>query len=580
MLTGWVERGGILLRFAGTNTAQAQNTLQEADDLLPVRLRRDERVLGGALSWDAPRRLAPFEEESPFHGLEVPDEVTVSRQILSLPDDAGAGERDNRAQVWARLEDGSPLVSARSKGRGLLVFFHITAAPHWSELPLSGLYVEMLRRILRLSPGPITPENRAGSSETLQATRAPDAAARVSLRPFLNLDGYGVLGAPPASARAIETDALATIQASAEHPPGFYGNAGYLEAINVLDDEAKLLPLASAGGNALAKLSVLPLEGRSAISLTPLFLWLALLLLLLDSLIALRSLRPSINGMGEAVAKASVIAILLATSLATSASAQEKSSRGDSAAPIPEALRTVTLAYVRTGNNEVDAMSRDGLRGLSKELQARTTVYSGVHTGGGPIEPIGINLETDELAYFPLLYWPVTPEQSALSQRGRDVLADYLRHGGMVLFDTRDRHLGATSVDGGATEGERALRRLLAEVEIPPLMPASSAHALGKSFYLLDEFPGRYAGGRVWVAREEGEGGDRKVSPVVIGGHDWAAAWAINAFDRPVILPLPGRERQREMARRFGVNLVLYALTGNYKQDQVHLPILLERLAH
>ena len=38
------------------------------------------------------------------------------------------------------------------------------------------------------------------------------------------------------------------------------------------------------------------------------------------------------------------------------------------------------------------------------------------------------------------------------------------------------------------------------------------------------------------------------------------------------------RRAQREMACRFGVNLVMYALTGNYKADQVHVPAILERL--
>ena len=569
VLTSWVERGGILVRFAGTNTAQAQ-TSDDADELLPVRLRSDERVLGGALSWDSPRRLGKFEEDSPFYGLDIPNEVTVSRQILSLPDSTGTGQA--RAQVWAKLSDGSPLVSARPKGRGLLVFFHVTAAPHWSNLPLSGLYVDMLKRILRLSPGPVTPEQT--SSESALATRSTDAANRESLRPFLTLDGFGVLGSPPISVRAFETDKINHIQASEQHPPGFYGNAGALEAVNVLGENDKIITLENAGSDALNGIPALPLLELGALSLTPYLLWLAFALLLLDSAIALRSLRPAF-----APVKAASIVVMLV--MASPAFAQSTSNASNVAPiPVPEALRNFTLAYVRTGNAQVDNMSRDGLRGLAQELHKRTTVYSDIPEGGRPSDPIGINIESDELAYFPLLYWPVTPEQRALSTRAKAQVSEYLSFGGMILFDTRDRHSGTSSFEGGATGGELALRRLLKDIDVPPLMPASSAHALGKSFYLLDEFPGRYAGGRVWVSASEGEDGNKTVSPVVIGGHDWAAAWAINAFDRPLILPLPGRERQREMARRFGVNLVLYALTGNYKQDQVHLPILLERLAH
>ena len=70
------------------------------------------------------------------------------------------------------------------------------------------------------------------------------------------------------------------------------------------------------------------------------------------------------------------------------------------------------------------------------------------------------------------------------------------------------------------------------------------------------------------------------VTPVVIGGNDWAAAWAVD--DMGVAMFPVGRgfagERQREMATRFGINLIMHVLTGNYKSDQVHVPALLERL--
>jgi len=112
-------------------------------------------------------------------------------------------------------------------------------------------------------------------------------------------------------------------------------------------------------------------------------------------------------------------------------------------------------------------------------------------------------------------------------------------------------------------------------------------HVLTKAFYILKDFPGRWTGGQVWVERlppaeKNGEraparGGDG-VSPVIIGGNDWAAAWAIDPSGHPLSEPVPGGEMQREMALRFGINLAMYALTGNYKTDQVHAPALLERL--
>jgi hypothetical protein len=72
------------------------------------------------------------------------------------------------------------------------------------------------------------------------------------------------------------------------------------------------------------------------------------------------------------------------------------------------------------------------------------------------------------------------------------------------------------------------------------------------------------------------------VTPVLIGGNDWAAAWARTESGQPMF-PVGrgfGGERQRELAIRFGVNLVMHVLTGNYKSDQVHVPALLDRLGN
>jgi hypothetical protein len=86
------------------------------------------------------------------------------------------------------------------------------------------------------------------------------------------------------------------------------------------------------------------------------------------------------------------------------------------------------------------------------------------------------------------------------------------------------------------------------------------------------------AGGTVWVERS-GEHVNDGVSSVVAGSDDWAGAWAVDDAQRPLFAVVPDGERQREQAYRFGVNLVMYVLTGNYKADQVHLPAILERLA-
>ena len=138
-LARWIEDGGVLVRFAGPRLAASD------DDLVPVRLRRGGRILGGSLSWDKPQPLAAFSRESPFSGMAVPNDVTVSRQVLAEPD---AALTEN---TWATLADGTPLVTAARRGKGLIVLFHVTGDTRWSDLPLSGAFVDMLKRIVALA---------------------------------------------------------------------------------------------------------------------------------------------------------------------------------------------------------------------------------------------------------------------------------------------------------------------------------------------------------------------------------------------------------------------------------------------
>jgi hypothetical protein len=242
------------------------------------------------------------------------------------------------------------------------------------------------------------------------------------------------------------------------------------------------------------------------------------------------------------------------------------------------ATTETVLAYVVTGDAALDELSEAGLRGLSRVLAERTSVE--------PAAPHGVDPETDELAFYPFLYWPVSESQADPSDEAVGKLNAWLRTGGMILFDTRDAGLAAGI---GATPGGRALQRIAARLDIPPLEPLPPDHVISRTFYLLQEFPGRWTGGEIWVeAAPQGavvEGQPFRnlndgVTPVVIGGHDWASAWALSPDGLP-LYPVGrglGGERQREMAWRFGINLVMHVMTGNYKSDQVHVPALLERL--
>jgi hypothetical protein len=162
----------------------------------------------------------------------------------------------------------------------------------------------------------------------------------------------------------------------------------------------------------------------------------------------------------------------------------------------------------------------------------------------------------------------------------------YMKQGGMIIFDTKDYGQGVPTGFTFRGEGGTPLQRLLGNLDIPRLEPVPEHHVLTKSFYLLRSFPGRWEGGQLWVEAEAPRDSDQGrqarrvdgVSSILITSNDLAAAWARDERNQNIYPVVPGGERQREMAYRTGVNIVMYALTGNYKADQVHVPALLERL--
>jgi hypothetical protein len=565
----WVEKGGVLVRFAGPRLEKG------GDDLLPVPLRLGGRTLGGALSWSTPQPLAAFEDSSLFAGLVVPEDVRVSRQVLADP-----ARLDADVAVWARLKDGTPLVTARRKGDGQMVLFHITANSDWSSLPLSGLFVDMLRRVATL--GSSAPVQRAGGDATAGSGAAgPEANASV-LMPLQTLDGYGTLKPPPPTAEAVTVADLTRTVASLAHPPGYYGPEGSPRALNVLDGKSVLTPLPRPPAGAIVR-------GYESQPSTPLKSWLlaAALALLFADIVAVILLSIGGLSLGRLAPGARAGAVALAAiALAAPEALHAQASPGAPAKEPPidvaaaqKATGKVTLGYVLTGNGETDQTSKVGLAGLCRVLEARTAVSPG--------EPLGVDIVNDEIAFYPVLYWPVLAEARELPETTLTKIDAYMKQGGMIVFDTRDQGRGLPTGVAIGQSGSSALQRLLGRLDIPRLEPVPEGHVLTKSFYLLRSFPGRWDGGQMWVEAETSEvgaGDSRKahrtdgVTSILITSNDLAAAWALDERDRPLYPVVPGGEQQREMAFRTGVNIVMHALTGNYKADQVHVPALLERL--
>ncbi|MEL6979006.1 MAG: DUF4159 domain-containing protein, partial [Pseudomonadota bacterium] len=627
-LTEWVREGGLLVRFAGPKLAalaierereigRRRGVDAAPDPLLPVRLRGGGRALGGALSWSEPQALAPFAEESPFAGLATPPEVTVTRQVLAQPSAAST------AVVWARLRDGTPLVTAREEGEGRVVLFHLTANAAWSSLPLSGLFVEMMGRMVaeapalagafgdvsrapdpaadatedaaRASPPAEPPAQAALVEEAAQPSdeTAPLSAASAGLwRPARLLDGYGALQPADPAAAPIPGDRLAEAARNGARPgiaPGIYerreaqsgaeagGDAARI-AVNALGPEARLVAFEPPAGA-----TRLTLSEREEVPLKPVLLASALILLLLDVLAALfiaGRLRPA---RGVAAMVIAGIAAAALTGAPSALRAQERAASEDEILIDPAARRAAlesVVGYIVTGDARVDRVSRAGLSGLQQVLTERTALEPGA--------PAPVDLETDEIAVYAVLYWPITESQPSLSDAAVRRLNAFMRSGGLLVVDSRDAH---QTFRGGEGPNAGHMRRLLSQLDLPPIAPIDRDHVLTRTFYIIDDAPGRWRGGVVWAAVGSGpadaadDGLDRLagdvndgVSPIVIGSVDWAGAWAVDARGQPMFPIGRGGERRREMARRFGVNLLMYAYTGNYKSDQVHIDALLERL--
>jgi hypothetical protein len=486
-LAPWVEAGGMVVRFAGPGLAEGDAPAE----LLPTPLVHGGRALGGQLSWTTPQHLAPFDDASPFAGLAIPDDVTVTTQVLADPD------RMDQARVWAKLADGTPLVTARQEGRGWVVLCHVTATPDWSTLPLSGIFPALLQRLVATARGGAVPSSKP-------------------LPPYRVLDGLGRLTTPAA---ALQPASPAT-PVGPDHPPGLYGDAAGYVAVNLGPSVQDARPLDISDIPQLH-----PMQAVAAqIDLTPVLGLAAVALMLADMIIHLWPRR-----------RLAAALILLAAGLAVHPAQAAQVDAQAALAP--------RLGYVLTGDEATDAASRAGLAQLSTLLGARSTAILAA--------PKGLDLEAATWVFYPLIYWPVRPDQPLPSAQAAANIRRYLSHGGMILFDRQQ-------------SAAPALRRLGDSLNLPVVIPLPGDHVLTRSFYLIGAASLAVNGDPLWIeaARADNDG----VASILISDGQWATLWA------------RGPSEETESAFRFGINLCLYALTGNYKADQVHVHELLERI--
>ncbi len=555
MLEKWVQKGGMLVRFAGPRLATAKN-----DNLVPVELRRGGRSLGGTLTWGTPQPLASFDEKSPFNGIPVPKDVSVSRQVLAEPG------IELKEKTWASLADGTPLVTASKRGQGWIVLFHVTADASWSNLPLSGSFVDMLRRIVAVSNGAIAADRARSGVSGKESNPSSNFANAVSMPPLKIMNGFGKMGTPDGSSLPLKILPNATPTVNLKNRPGTYGTKDAFVALNLFRGTANLNNFDPTTLPENATLESYSAE--EATTFKPWLLALALLLLALDCLAVL--------WMAGALRKVSRIATAAFAVGFVYCVTPDISLAQEDTFDFEHTLRT-RIAYVKTGDAQLDSISKKGLTGLTRFIASRTSLEPG--------EPIGVDIASDELSFYPLLYWPISvkspvPEPTAMAR-----VDAFMKKGGSVLFDTRDQITGGFG-GGRVTPETQKLREILSTLDIPPLEPVPDNHVLTRAFYLLSVFPGRYLQGKLWVeaSSDQEQAIDRPtrvgdgVSSILITSNDLSGAWAVEASGAPSLPIVPPNPTQRVYAYRAGVNIIMYTLTGNYKSDQVHIPALLERL--
>ncbi|MBA5727589.1 DUF4159 domain-containing protein [Bombella mellum] len=534
-MLGWVRKGGILIRFAGPELARQSQQDMQGDEaaLLPVPLLSGMRQLGGPMSWGSPQKLAPFPADTPFAGLTVPDDATISRQLLAQPTD------DLSRHVWATLTDGTPLVTARQEGQGLIILFHVTPTADWSSLPLSGLFPQMMERLVTRTP-------------VMQKRDISDHAPSDSLAPWRILNSDKTLVPPPPTVRPVLRMDGQSVEAL--HPVGFYGGAAQHHPLNLADHQPPLADEPALGQIRPAGQAV------PERPLWPILMLPALGLLLLDLLLSLA--RSGLFRFSRSAALCLGIGLLGIQPLQAATTDQT----APASQSVPPAALAIRLAHVQTGDSATDDAVQQGLEGLTRFLNQRSTTHLD--------SPVGVVPGQDDLAFYPLLYWPITPG-TRLDAAGRAALKNYIQHNGMILIDEMGAGSDMDGTDGHATR--TALRAATEGLPIPPLTTLNDQHTLSHTFYLLHDFPGRIAGQPVYVARQGNEDSE-DVSPVIIGNADWAHAWAVDQNGEHPFAVIPDGESQRTLAYRFGFNTIIYALTGNYKNDQRHYPEMLKRL--
>ena len=516
-LEKWISEGGTLVKFGGENfikniKSQSHQKLRSAFSLTGKKI-----SVKGNLSLKQSLKLSEISNESPLFGLKVPNEIEIKEYIESSPLNF-----TRNINVWLRLENGTPLISSVSQSKGQIIFFHIPCNTDWSNLTLSYFFVDILQKIVDQSKG-----------IKLKGERA--------LKPFKNLDALGELIDPsPQSLNIPNINKLKTLKINYNYPPGLYKDIYGIYALNSENSSQFEFKLLNFDDN----VSFYQKYNEKNINLKDTLFILSIFLFITDTIITL-FLRQLVN-----FKQLNFFFFCLSAFLSYELVAEK--------IKISE-ISENKIGYILNGNPEIDKVSYNGLKTLSGIITQKTAAIF--------TDPKSIDLKNDKLFSFPLIYWVTDTRVRALPKK----IKQYINDGGLLLIDCK--------LNEDEIIIDKCLERFetLLESNFPgKLEMLDKSHAIAKSFYLLQDFPGR-RNEPVFFLKSNSIKFDN-ASSVIFGINDWAGAWAKKNKEDFLLPILENNSNQRKSSFRFGLNLLIYSLTGNYKTDQVHVPEILKRM--
>ncbi|OGR82331.1 MAG: hypothetical protein A3J74_04095, partial [Elusimicrobia bacterium RIFCSPHIGHO2_02_FULL_57_9] len=178
-----------------------------------------------------------------------------------------------------------------------------------------------------------------------------------------------------------------------------------------------------------------------------------------------------------------------------------------------------------------------------------------------------LTLKDQNIFFSPLVVLAGRSQPPALDEEELSRLRQYLLAGGLLWIE---------DVSGASTSSFDAwVRRTLAQA-LPesPLTLLGPDHVIFKTFFLLRAVGGCATGaghleGVSWAGR----------TAVIYSRNDLLGVWPKDALGKPLYpCSSAGGETQRVNGRKLAINIMMYALTGNYKADAVHQPYLLQKM--